>query len=371
MLWQRAGAIAAFTFGAVFWILLLPWASDALVYRAGAVALLAGGDPWSASNAGWSYAGTPLTTLLFLPSALVAEPVFVAGWQILTLVSAVVIVRGLRLDWWWLLFPPLVAGVMLGNPAVVGMAAVVAGWPLVGLALRPHLLLVAGWRSVVAFGALSLVALALLPTYVTALPSITARYAIESGTPVTLWGSWGVVPAIVALALLWRVDRKAAAWLVMPAIGPAMGWYGFIMLMPVASLALAVAGSVPVPSVGSIAIVAYALWRSIPEHRSQDADDRLGRLGRLPGSRSGDADIGAEALDVGPQLVHLSIRERDAGAEVGPEIAKRRDLRGGEVRGEAVGDGLGLPVVDEDGLPQGLTDRRQEARLAPRDQSQR
>jgi hypothetical protein len=249
--------------GSMFWVwqAVGAWAGDALVYRAGAVALLAGADPWSAGHAGWSFAALPITVLLFVPGALLPEPLFVAAWQSLMIVSAVVIVRRLRLAWWWTLFPPLTLGVILGNPAVPALAALLAGLPVVGLSLRPQLLLVAGWRSAVVVVVLVLVSLALMLAYITSFSQTMTRYAIESGAPINLWGGPGMVVSAIALALLATEDRRAAAWLVAPAFGPGLGWYGYTMVMPVASVPLAVATSLPVHGIGAWAVTGYALIR--------------------------------------------------------------------------------------------------------------
>jgi hypothetical protein len=137
---------------------------------------------------------------------------------------------------------------------------VVAGWRLVGVVVRPQLLAVVGWRVAAVFVALSLGAILLRPDFIAHLAEIAARYQTQSGS-VNFWLSPLMIPALAALALLWRVDRHAASWLVMPAVGPAMGWYGFTMVMPVRSLPLALACIFPMPGLGAAAITVYALWR--------------------------------------------------------------------------------------------------------------
>jgi hypothetical protein len=270
----RAGGVAIFVTGSVFWIWQAAesWATDALTYRAGAAAFIAGADPWSVSHAGWSFAALPPTVILFLPAALMPEAVFVVAWQTLTIASAVAIVRRLRLQWWWILYPPLTFGVMVGSPAVAGLAALLMGLPLVGLILRPHLIFAADWRSISVFGVLLVLTLAVMPAYLASFPDVIARYAIESGQPVNLWASPGMVLAGLTLALLATVDRRAAAWLVGPAIGPSMGWYGFTMVMPVASLPLAVATSLPIHGLGAWAIASYALVRFLRARAERDSE---------------------------------------------------------------------------------------------------
>lgn len=265
--------------GAVFAVTSAAWvydvlrgdalANDALVYRAGAAAFVAGGDPWSAGYHGWTFAAPPLQALIFAPAALVPVPVFVAFWTGLSVIAAIAIVRRIGLPAWWVAYPPLILGVALGNPSVVGMGVLLVGGPLVGVILRPQLLPVVSPRTIAMFGGLSLVVVALRPDFLTGLAETLARYQAESGAPVNFWLHPLAIPALAALALLWRVDRHAARWLLMPAVGPAMGWYGFAMVLPVASVPLAVACAVPIPGLGAAAITAYATIRWCRERGSE------------------------------------------------------------------------------------------------------
>jgi hypothetical protein len=270
------GITAVFGIGSAYWVLTAVYGaligSDALVYRAGAEALVSGGDSWSTGNNGWIFAAPPLEALAFVPSTLLPAQAFAVLAATASAVGALFIVRRLELAPYWLGFPPLVFGVLLGNPAVLGMALLVAGYPLLGLVFRPQLAFVAGWRALVIFGILSLVALALRPDYVMKVAEIGQTYAAQSGPSVNFWGSPLMVPALVALGLLWRIDRVAAAWLIMPAVGPAMGWYGYAMAMPVRSAFLGIACALPIHGLGAAAITTYAVWRwasstSWPSHR--------------------------------------------------------------------------------------------------------
>lgn len=271
-------AIVVFIAGSSYWLLFGlagAFGSDALVYRGGAAAFISG-NPWAFQYHGWSFSAPPLEALAFLPATLIPGEIFVILWVGTSTVAAVDVVRRLGLPAWWLAYPPLIFGVVLGNPAVVGMACLLGGWRIVGLVLRPQLLVVAGRRAVVVFAVLSALALALRPDFIDVAQTLGSRYTVQSGPPVNLWGSPLMIPALISLGLLWTEDRHAATWLVMPAVGPAMGWYGYAMVMPVRSLALALACAIPVAGLGGVAITLYALVRWATLRRSRASQARIG-----------------------------------------------------------------------------------------------
>ena len=105
--------------------------TSSIYYRAVQI-WLAGGDPWAATvsvtpTLMFSYAGSPATTVLLAPSALLSEGQFTALWLALSALSAVAIVRWLRLPVWWLLFPPTVEALYSGNPQLVVLMLLLAG----------------------------------------------------------------------------------------------------------------------------------------------------------------------------------------------------------------------------------------------------
>jgi hypothetical protein len=275
-------------FGAVsaFWLIDARFGNDALLYRE-AAAQLVGGAPWSSVVGGYSYAAPPLQAVPFLPFLGLSPVAFLAIWLSLSAVAGAWIVRTLQLGPAYLLFPPLVFGVALGNPAIVGMACVLAGVPVIGLILRPHLALVASRRALIAFAVLSGLAIALRPDYLVAVGDVVRRYAAESRS-INFWATPLMIPAALALVLLARTDRAAAAWLVMPAIGPAMGWYGFAMVLPIRSRALAVACALPIPFLGATAIVVYCCLRMVGRATSHhEAIGPAGSVGAGPGRSTG------------------------------------------------------------------------------------
>jgi hypothetical protein len=273
-----AVGIGLFVGISLFWALVLVShglvGNDGLVYRAGASALI-GGDPWAATVHGYSYSAPPLEAVAFLPAVSIPEQAFQVLWVVVCLASAVAIVKSLELPAYWIVYPPLVFGALLGNPAIPGMALLLVGFPLAGLVLRPQLVLVTGTTTLFWFVVLSTLGLLLRPDFVAALSTGASRYVSETGGIVNWWATLLAIPAALALLMLARVDARAARWLIAPAIGPAMGWYGFTMVMPVRSLTLAVLCAIPLPGVGAAAITGYSVLRYL---RDSPTESRVGRL---------------------------------------------------------------------------------------------
>jgi hypothetical protein len=121
---------------------------DGRLYYRAAVAFLAGRDPWTAYTATntWPpsgqwihelFTGPPPTVLAFVPFAWVPETAFVVGWLALTVAAAVYTIRRLGLPLWWLLFPPMVTGIVAGNPHVVCLALILSSSTWLGALATP------------------------------------------------------------------------------------------------------------------------------------------------------------------------------------------------------------------------------------------
>jgi hypothetical protein len=70
-----------------------------------------------------------------------------------------------------------------------------------------------------------------------------------------------LVPAAVAIVLLWRRDAKAAAWLAVPALWPSTEFHYSTFAQPVMTPLLAVLLAVPTPQLAPVAIMLYVFWR--------------------------------------------------------------------------------------------------------------
>ena len=260
-----------------------------LYYRAARV-WVSGGDPWTAYTATntWPvtgahihelFAGPPPTVLAFVPFVWVPEYIFVVGWMALTIAAAVYTIRRLRLPIYWLLFPPMVTGIVAGNPHVVCLAMLLCGWdwvralaaPMKAYAVIPMvterqwralaILAIAGGLSVVAFWPL------------------WSQYLREAGgiqTWMTGPGTGGGFSAArdprlfaltaAAIGVLALLDLRAAGWLSVPALWPATQYFYATFALPLRSPWLAAALALSQPKAAAVvpwAIVAYVYVRVV------------------------------------------------------------------------------------------------------------
>ena len=265
----------------------VPLGQDIRIYYRGVQSWLNGGNPWAASvvvnHQTLSYAGSPATTVLLAPSALLSEGQFTALWLGLTAFSAVTIVRQLRLPLWWLLFPPTTEALYSGNPQLVVLMLLLAGAGRMGaladsiaLALKVYAVIpLLGERrlrrAALAFGltiATFVVAPSLWIKYAEQFGAISARLEQQSWNGSAFYYPILLVPTAIAIFLLWRRDPKAAAWLAVPALWPSSEFHYSTFAQPVMTPLLAVLLAIPVQLLTPVAIMLYVFWRfaSAPVH---------------------------------------------------------------------------------------------------------
>ncbi|MHB8459435.1 MAG: hypothetical protein ACYDAK_06405 [Candidatus Limnocylindrales bacterium] len=243
--------------------------NDAHIYYRGAVAWLNGGDPWQAVYHGLHFAAPPWVLPLLAPFVALREPQAVALWIALDLLAAAYIVRTCGLSWAWLLFPPLVHGILNGNPAIVSLALMLGVAGPLGLLLRPQmgfaLLGEARWRTLAVTALLGLVLIAVLPiaTFLGDLPTIAARYAVESGGGSSGGTPMALVVGIVSVLALATVDRREAGFLATIVVVPINGWYASVAALPLVNPILAVGLALPIVGLPTATIAAYVAVRLI------------------------------------------------------------------------------------------------------------
>ena len=275
---QRFGLPVWFgVFAAVHFLDIVPEGRigfDARIYRNASAAWLAGGDPWSAAislpEGPFHFAGLPPTVLAFAPVTLVPE-----GWTgvigfLVAAVAAIWIVRRLGLPLWWLLFPPLVQGVLLGQPGIFVLALLLTRLPLLealAAALKIYALLpllsMNRSRGVLAVALLFTASLILASDLWIEWASQSAAVAnrlvdeVAGGVGMTA-EPWLVPLTVLALVVIARFDRRATGWLAVPAVWPSSQFHYPVMALPVIRALPAAAFAVPIPGMSAVAVLLHA-----------------------------------------------------------------------------------------------------------------
>lgn len=267
----------------LLFILLAPpiLGSHGVIYTDAARAWLAGGDPWSVGPPAVVFAGPPTMMLPFLP--LTAFPPNVVTWisVIVALAVSVWTIRRLCLPIYWLLFPPLFGGILLGHPEVLVLGLLVAGGALSGLAaiIKPYagfaLLAERRWRAIgVAIAAVVLTA-PFLPwaQFVSELPKIGANLVRQSQGESTFGDPLLMGVAVVALL---RLGVRRALWLATPLLWPSAQPGYRLMSVPALSPMIAACWALPIPGITLGAILLEVVAVEIGRRRPLPEFVRLG-----------------------------------------------------------------------------------------------
>jgi hypothetical protein len=241
------------------------FAIDLRVYRQAAETALNGGDPWATGVGGITFAGPAPTLLAYLPAALLPEAVAIALYGIVTLGAALLALRALHLPLWWLLFPPISDSLIVLNPDVIVIALLVGLPRLAALSVvlkvyaAVPLLLTGRWRPLAIGLGLCLLSVPWWPAFLAARDGIEAALATQSYGGASAWGTWVMIPTVVALAILWR---RGAEWLAVPALWPYTQLHYSAIALPVAARNPVVAFllSFPVALLVPVATIYYAIW---------------------------------------------------------------------------------------------------------------
>jgi hypothetical protein len=274
------------------WFLTFAYAYAAVIARAGYLGAdfriyyrathlwLAGGDPWSAVVSIFSpahFGAPPLSLLPVAPFMLLTEDQSAIVFVAICALSGFYVVRRLRMGPAWLLFPPLVFGVVSGNPSIPLLALLLAGtsWAsalAVSLKVYAIVPLIAQrrWLDVV-------VVVGLLAAFVVASPGIWIDYAQRFGEigarlSAESHGGYGalswpplVPPTVLALAVIARYDLPAAGWLAVPALWPGSEFHWVTFAMPVMTPWLGAMLAIYWPGLAAVVTWPYAImlwWRA-------------------------------------------------------------------------------------------------------------
>ena len=249
--------------------------TDAHLYYRASAAWMAGGNPWDAFvvNQGsvYHYQALPTTTVLLAPFTALPENVFVAGWIVVQLLAAMYLVRRLGLPFWWLAFPPLANGVLVGNPSPLLLALLLAAHPA-AKALAPLLKVYAivpllgerRWRAILiaaAFGLLTVLAApGLWSTFIGGSGDRTALLLRETSGGFSAFGyPLLLAAAVVALLLIARRDLRAAGWLAPMALWPGSQFHWSTLAMPVMTTPMAYLLALPAHGLPPVAVIVYAI----------------------------------------------------------------------------------------------------------------
>jgi hypothetical protein len=289
---------------------------DARIYYHGSAAWLAGQDPWATgallNGRLFSYAGLPPTAMVLAPMTLLPEEAFVWLWLILSIVAAVVVIRVLRLPVVWVVYPPLLYGVIAANPHVVVLMLLVAGgtWggalaSVLKVVSIPPLVGERRWRALLLAAAATGVSVVLAPglwsEFLHRAGAIQTTINSESGGGLSAWGTPLLfIPTVIALVVLARIDLRASAWLVVPALFPTTQYYYAMFALPVDPF-LAATMAFPLPMVAPVMTIAYAavrlgvvMWR----RRGRRPQQRVPALGQSEDGRGATGTGGATATDL-------------------------------------------------------------------------
>jgi hypothetical protein len=282
--------ISEFTFVSIGFYLpaLLAGGLDARVYRLAAQAWLSGGDPLAAHLGIIRFAAPPLTLLVVAPFAWLPEPAFVAMDMAIAIASAVYALRKLGLPAWWLLFPPIFEGIVVGSLDLLVLALLVAGhwWSDVlatvakVYALVPVLLL-RRWRSAIVVGVFVVVSWPFLPwaDYLANAGALAGTLLRQSGGGHSATAVPVLIPA-TAVALI-VLGRKRSAWLAVPALWPATQVHYAVLAAPSSSRLMAAIIALPIPAAPAIAVIVEAARTLINRWRVGSAPGAPNHLVRV------------------------------------------------------------------------------------------
>jgi hypothetical protein len=237
--------------------------SHALIYTGAAKAWLAGGDPWSVGPPSAVFAGPPTMLAPFVPFVGADQMLTRVVWVLGAGILAVWILRQLRMPAYWIAFPPLLEGVVLGHPEILVLTALVVGGAIAGIGalIKPYasvaLIAERNLRGFLAAAVLTLTSFLLFPwqPFISELPIINANLARQARGDSVFGEPLLMVVAVLALAALgWR----RGLWLSVPVLWPYAQPIYKTMSVPALSPLVAIFWSIPIPGATLVGLVIEA-----------------------------------------------------------------------------------------------------------------
>ena len=273
----RIGLPAWFIAIDLLWVIRpLTLGIDARHYQRATYEWLAGGDPWSVVEQGFSYAAGPHTLLLYAPTSWLPLQISTAVWLAIGGAASIWLIRRLHLPVWWVLFPPLSHAIWNGNPQTLmlallvvgtsvaaGLAAITKLYALLPIAFHPRRLLVAGL--------ILLVTLPIVPWQLYLEHGLGAGAHLQTAWNGSAWRFPILVPP--TLLALWVLRRNGAEWFSVPAIFPATQFYYVSTALPamVGRPLIAAILAVPMPLLTPLVLWGLALHSQTGDVSSMNA----------------------------------------------------------------------------------------------------
>jgi hypothetical protein len=279
---------------------------DTRIYRLAAIEALAGGDPWAVRYGPYEFlfGGPPPTVVASLPLAVLPEGAAVAIWAAVLVGAAFATVRLLRLPLWWVLFPPVVDSVLVGNPDVLVVALLASGARLAGgvaplfkvYAMVP-LVVLGRWRALLVAAILVALSLPLWAVYLPQAGAVTEMLRAQSLGGFSAFGTVLLIPTLLALALL---PRRTAAWLIVPAAWPWTQFHYACLAIPALGLVSGYLMAIPLRGMPALVVMGMALIALVRAIGGRD-ETGLNRFGRALVGRWRRTRPGAPVIEAGPQ----------------------------------------------------------------------
>lgn len=255
---------------------------DASLYASASAAWARGDDPWLTSQHGIFYAAPPPSLLPYLPFIWMPAGLVSLVWVSGSAVLAVMTIRALRLPIWWVAFPPMVDGILVGNANIAVLACLVLlSGRLAPLSIFLKVYAVVPligerrWRAVTVGAVLIVLTAIVLPWGLWFAQLETINRNLEQTSATTSVFGQPILMLIATTALL-SLGVRRAGWLAVPLLWPHTQLHYAAISVPGLTPYLAMAWCIPIPEVWVAATVALAVYERVVMPRTSPSVHRSG-----------------------------------------------------------------------------------------------